>query len=74
MSDDWKGEDKIRAKPMTKEQRRLENQRVIQTAVHKVRQKNGNNMSKSGGLWARSITAWHTQGKIVKSDQEPPTD
>lgn len=70
MADDWKGEDKIRKKTLTKEQRRLENQRVIQTAVHKARQKKGSNMSKSGGLWARTITAWHLRGKIVKGGDD----
>ena len=71
MADDWKGEDKIRAKPMSKEQRRLDDQRVIQTVVHKKRQREGTNMSRSGGPWAKSIVAWHTHGKIVKGKDVP---
>ena len=70
MTDDWKGEDKIRGKPVPKEQRRIEDQRIIQTAVHKKRQKEGTNMSRSGGQWARTIVAWHTHGKIVKGGDD----
>lgn len=69
MTDDWKGEDKIRIKPLTKAQRMVEDQRVIQSAVHKKRQKDGINMSRSGGQWAKTIVAWHTHGKIMKGKQ-----
>lgn len=69
MTDDWKGERFIRAK-RSSDERRVDDQRVIQSAVHKVRQKNGSNMSRSGGQWAKTIAAWHTHGKIMKGKDE----
>ena len=63
MSDDWKGEHHLRIK-VSKEQRYVDDQRVIQKVVHKKRQAEGRNMSRSGGIWATSIRLWHKIGKI----------
>jgi hypothetical protein len=54
--DDWKGESLIKRKP-TREQQFLRGQSVMANLAHKKRQKNGTNMSKSGGVWVRRIRA-----------------
>lgn len=59
MSDDWKGEDKIRIRPLSREQRRIEDQSAIQSIVHRKRQLKGEHMSKAGGYWAKTISKWY---------------
>lgn len=64
MTDDWKGEKHIRRAP-DPEARKVDDQRIIQTIVHKVKRRRGLTVSTGGGPWAKQITAWHKHGKIM---------
>lgn len=62
MSDDWKGEAAIRAKP-TEAQRDLTTRSVAASVSHEKRRQMGVNMSRSGGMWAQSFKAWNLEAK-----------
>ena len=63
MTDAWKGEHLISAKP-TPQQRISINLSIAASIAHKRRQAKGENMSRSGGPWAMAIHAWAVQGKV----------
>lgn len=65
MTDAWKGEHLISAKP-TPEQRVSISQQQVQAMAHRKRAAKGTNQSRSGGPWARSIHAWAMQGKAER--------
>lgn len=64
MADDWRGEDKISAKPRTHAERVTNNLSAASSLGHRKRRLAGCNMSKSGGPWAVSIARWHRSRKI----------
>lgn len=55
MSDDWKGEHKISAKPKTLAERRSISLSAASIHAHHKRQKAGSNASRTGSPWAISI-------------------
>lgn len=65
MSDDWKGEDKIRRVP-TKEERIFGTRSLASSISHKRRTAAGTNMSRTNGYWSDSIRIWH---RIYNSEE-----
>lgn len=56
MSDDWKGEDKIRRRP-TKAEQYSRGMSAVKQADARRKQGNGSNPAKTGSTWARRINA-----------------
>lgn len=68
MSDDWKGEDKISAKPKNQAEREAITRSAASAIGHRRRQKAGSNASRSSEPWALSISRWHKHGKIMRGE------
>lgn len=58
MPDDWRGEDLIRSKPLTTEEKRRRAQVPAQGLLNARRRAAGQGLSRLGGTWARQIHAW----------------
>lgn len=63
MSDDWKGEHLISAKPKSPEERSLITRSAASGISNRKRQALGCNQSRAGGPWARSMMVFHSYGK-----------
>lgn len=61
MSEDWKGEHLISAKPKSREERNFISLSAASGICHRRRQAKGCNASRSGGPWAKTIGRWLTQ-------------
>lgn len=59
MTDDWKGEHLISAKPKTQDERSFITRSASSGISHRRRQAEGCNQSRSGGPWAKSIAQFH---------------
>jgi hypothetical protein len=63
MSEDWKGEHLISAKPRTHEERSFITRSAASGISARKRQALGCNQSRAGGPWAKSMMIFHTYGK-----------
>ena len=60
MSDDWRGEHLISAKPKSQQERSFITRSATSGIVHRRRQAEGSNQSRTGGPWAKQIAQFHT--------------
>lgn len=62
MTDEWKGEHHIRAKP-SKEDRHTRTLQLASRYGHWKRQQRGESMSQMGGPWAKTNHVWMMEAK-----------
>lgn len=69
MSDDWKGEHLISAKPKSQADRSFVTRSAASGISNRQRQALGCNQSRAGGPWARQIAQFHTnrrKGQVLE--------
>lgn len=66
MSEDWKGEHLISAKPKSPKERRFISKSASSGIAHRRRQVDGCNQSRNGGPWAQAIRRFHQARKMGK--------
>lgn len=66
MSEDWKGEHLISAKPKSQEERQFITRSASSGISHRRRQAEGCNQSRDGGPWAQAIGRFHQARKMGK--------
>lgn len=70
MSEDWKGLDKISAKPKSRKDRVSITRSAVSGISSRRRQAMGCNQSRMGGPWAQAITRFHTTHRPKIGDLE----
>ncbi len=66
MSEDWKGEHLISAKPKSSEERQFITRSASSGISNRRRQAEGCNQSRTGGPWAQAIGRFHQARKMGK--------